>query len=73
MGQTSGMRIHEPTLWSPPTMDWVKINCDVAVKEEHNLIGLGIVVRYFQGAILATMRAPIEFCPSPLAQKLELL
>ncbi|KAF5451924.1 hypothetical protein F2P56_026978 [Juglans regia] len=50
------------THWHPPETDWLKINWDVAVRGRSHKIGVGIVVRDFEGNLLVLCLQPLQFC-----------
>ena len=51
--------------WSPPPMDCFKVNFDGATFPELGKVGLGVVIRNWQGNVMASPseQAPLPFSP----------
>ncbi|KAH9799959.1 reverse transcriptase domain-containing protein [Citrus sinensis] len=47
--------------WKPPPQGWIKINVDAATKIEKQVAGLGIVLRDFNGSVVAAAVKPSKF------------
>lgn len=47
----------------PPT--WVKVNWDVAIKNEYNKIGIGVIIRDCSSSYLANLMQPMLYCVVP--------
>jgi hypothetical protein len=43
-----------PVSWQPPPTSKYKVNWDMAVDKNHGHIGIGIVVKDYEGIVLAT-------------------
>ncbi|XP_042950224.1 uncharacterized protein LOC122282330 [Carya illinoinensis] len=52
--------------WKKPEKNWFKLNWDATAKEKEGRIGIGVIVRDFQGQIIGTLRAqrPLKGCSS---------
>ncbi|XP_015383105.1 uncharacterized protein LOC107175839 [Citrus sinensis] len=47
--------------WKPPPQGWIKINVNAATKIEKQVAGLGIVLRDFNGSVVAAAVKPSKF------------
>ena len=60
--------VHEPRLvggWEPPPTGTIKINVDAAVKQNMNIVGIGVVIRDDQGCVLAASTKIVHGSLSP--------
>lgn len=48
--------------WELPPVDWIKINWDVATQKDANKIGIGVVIRDNEGAVLMSVMKPMYYC-----------
>ena len=55
------------TRWIPPDYPWYKINVDAAVFSNKKAVGIGVVVRYHEGSVLAALSKGIPLPLGPLA------
>ncbi|ESR60579.1 hypothetical protein CICLE_v10018170mg, partial [Citrus x clementina] len=50
---TSKHQSSNQQVWLPPPDGWYKMNVDVAMKDQNQIVGLEVVVRDFKGKVVA--------------------
>lgn len=53
-------KLSSPRKWSPPASGSFKTNFDGAMFDESNEAGLGVVIRNFEGVVMANMLEKIK-------------
>ncbi|XP_042954744.1 uncharacterized protein LOC122291171 [Carya illinoinensis] len=54
---------HSAPIWSPPPINTFKANWDAAVDRRKSKIGAGVVIRDWEGKIVASLSSPKNFFP----------
>ncbi|KAK3228130.1 hypothetical protein Dsin_007992 [Dipteronia sinensis] len=60
---------HSLFRWTPPTQAMYKLNFDAAIDVATGVVGVGLVIRYFTGRIMATSSQCIKATHIPLVAK----
>jgi ribonuclease HI len=51
---TSAVPINKEKKWEKPPMNFVKVNWDAAISKEHNITGVGVILRDHRGDVIAS-------------------
>ncbi|XP_061999284.1 uncharacterized protein LOC133716613 [Rosa rugosa] len=59
-----------PGHWMPPPVDHLKLNCDAAVLQNGNQVGVGVVCRDYRGSLVGAMGEILLYRLQPRAAEL---